>query len=532
MKAMSGLDRLLLNVESEQNPMDGAGIFLLDPSTAPDRHDYRRVKAELSARIPQIPAFTRRRIAAPFGAGHDQWVTDPDFSIDRHLKHVGAPAPHDLSSLCELTVSLLDEPLRHDRPLWQIYYVDGLKDGSAALILRIHHAAVDGVGGMEMLAQLFDHEPLAVDPTLSACSVDGERVPGQAEMLVRSIPDQVLTPVRVAYRGLLVAWPVVRGLTPRIARLLQRGTRHTSEGRATVESAKPPAAERNPGHTPRTLFNRQCTSPRRSLALLSIPIADVQRIKSRFDVTLNDVLLAMSSAAVADYLRGRDDLPPEPLRVVLPVNIRDEAAEEGVGNHFTFMMIAIPSDIADPVEHLLVVSDLVKKNMPQRITTSLSRRKATGEIVGSVNRMIDAVPGSTWHVLAHLLHTPVFAALPTVANYMVSDIPGPEQRLYLAGAEVTHIYGRSMAGVPIGLLIHCISYADSLDFGFTALAELVSDPQRMAEGVAHHFGLLLAAADGADKASAPTPEKSRSNRTSSRHAAQDQRIGESDGPYG
>lgn len=518
MKAMSGLDRLLLNVESEQQPMDGAGIFLLDPSTAPDRHDYSRVKAELSARIPRIPVFTRRRVAAPFGAGHEQWVTDPDFSIDRHLKHVGAPAPHDLSALCDLTVSLLDEPLRHDRPLWQMYYVDGLSDGSAALILRIHHAAVDGVGGMEMLAQLFDDEPLAVDPTLSACSVDGERVPGPAEMLIRSIPDQVLTPVRLAYRGLLVAWPLVRGMAPRIARLLQPGRSNIPEARVTEESAQPLAAERSSGHTPQTVFNRQCASPRRSLALLSIPMTDVQRVKSRFNVTLNDVLLAMTSAGVADYLRGRDELPPEPLRVVSPVNIRDEAAEEGAGNHFTFMMIAIPSDIADPVEHLLVISGVAKKNKPQRITTSRTRRKATGEIVGGVNRMIDAVPGGSWHMLAHLLHTPLFAALPTVANYMVSDIPGPEQRLYLAGAEVTHLYGRSMAGVPIGLLIHCISYADSLDFGFTALAELVPDPERIAEGVQRRFGLLLAAAEDGAEAPAPPPKKARSSRSSGRRA--------------
>ena len=93
---------------------------MLDPSTAPGGHDYQRVRAQLAARIPGIAVFTRRAIAAPLAAGHERWVTDPDFSIDRHLKHVGAPAPYDLSALCELTVSLLDEPLDRDRPLWQV----------------------------------------------------------------------------------------------------------------------------------------------------------------------------------------------------------------------------------------------------------------------------------------------------------------------------------------------------------------------------------------------------------------------------
>ena len=146
MESMSGLSRMFINLESERLALDGTLILVLDPSTAPGGHDYQRVRAQLAARIPGIAVFTRRAIAAPLAAGHERWVTDPDFSIDRHLKHVGAPAPYDLSALCELTVSLLDEPLDRDRPLWQMFYVDGLADGSAALLFRMHHACIDGVG--------------------------------------------------------------------------------------------------------------------------------------------------------------------------------------------------------------------------------------------------------------------------------------------------------------------------------------------------------------------------------------------------
>ncbi len=174
MKPMSGLSRMFINIEVRSVPDGLYRIFLLDPSTAPDGHDYHRVRAQLAARIPKIAVFTRRAIAAPFAAGHERWVTDPHFSINRHLKHLDAPAPYNLSALCEMTVSLFNEPLDRDRPLWQMYYVDGLADGSAALLLRMHHASIDGIGVIEMLAELFDLEPLAADPALSAGRVDGE----------------------------------------------------------------------------------------------------------------------------------------------------------------------------------------------------------------------------------------------------------------------------------------------------------------------------------------------------------------------
>ncbi len=497
MEPMSGLSRMFINIESERLPMDFVGLFLLDPSTAPDGHDYRRVRAQLAARIPRIAVFTRRAIAAPFAAGHERWVTDPDFSIDRHLQHLGAPAPHDLSALCELTVSLLNEPLDRDRPLWQMYYVDGLADGSAALLFRMHHASIDGVGVVELLDELFDLEPLAADQALSPGRVDGERVPSRAEMLVRSIPDQILTPVKLTYRGLPVVWALARRLVAPIVTPSRDPGHHDD---TTVGSTAHAAT----GRTPRSLLNRPTDTPKRSLAVASIPMVEINKAADRFGVTLNDVVLAVTSAAVADYLRDRDDLPAEPLRVVSPVNIRGDAAELGGGNYFTLMMVAVPSDITDPVQRLKVISAMTRRNKPVRTGATLTRRTATGALVGAVMRLVDAMPGSAWSGLAHLMNSPVSTAVPTIANYVVSNVPGPAHKLYVAGAEITHVYGRTFVGVGIGLLIHCVSYADGLDFGFTALAELVPDPERIADGVQHHLALLLVAAP-ADVDEEPVP---------------------------
>ncbi|MDM3973427.1 wax ester/triacylglycerol synthase family O-acyltransferase [Mycobacterium marseillense] len=496
---MNGLDRMFINVETARLPMDMFGILMLDPSTAPDGHDFARFRAEMAARLPKIPVFTRRAVSAPFGAGHEHWIVDPDFAIDRHLKHLGAPAPYDLSALCDLAVSLADEQLDRSRPLWQMYYVDGLADGSAAILLRLHHAAIDGVGGTEMLSELFDTAPLPMDPDLAAYKVKGERVPSQAEMLLRSVPDQMLAPVKLAQRSVPIAIPLLKGLVFRASSATRTVAKPDVDEPAPPEKKSPtgpsPAASRN-------LLNRLTSSPKRSLAVASLSMSEVKRAKDRFGVTLNDVVLSITSAAVADYLRDRDELPGEPLRIAGPVNVRDEAAESASGNHFAFMMVPIP-DIADPVERIRTVSALTARRKPARAssgsTATRTNRKPTGT-VSQVMKLIDALPSGAWLALGQLVNSPAVEAVPPIANFVVSNIPGPRDKLYIAGAEITHLYGRTMVGAGIGLFIHCLSYGDSLDFGFTALADLIPDPETIVQGVHRHLSELLnAPAQGSDQ---------------------------------
>jgi WS/DGAT/MGAT family acyltransferase len=506
MKQMNGLDRMFINVESPRLPMDVVGIFVLDPSTAPGRHDYQRVRAELSDRLPRIPVFTRRPIMAPFAAGHEHWVVDPNFSIDHHLKHLGVPAPYDLSALCDLAMTVFDEPLDRSRPLWEMYYVDGLADGSAALLMRMHHATIDGVGGVEMLGQLLDTKPLPAPPETTRPAVDGERVPSQVEMLLRSVPDQVLMPARLAYRGVLTALPFVRKLVAPSTTPSPRPARPDTQ--APAESISPPGTFATPAasSTSRILFNRYVNDPQRSLAVASLPMADVLAAKKRFGVTLNDVVLAVTSAAVADYLRDRGELPDEPLRVASPINVRDKSATSDAGNHFVFMIVAITSEVSDPVKRLMAISAMTKKRKPARVDnappnvgsaregTSAPSRKPAGSALGDVMRLIDNVPSGALLAIGQVVNSPAIRAMPPVANYVVSNIPGPRQKLYLAGAEITHLYGRSIVGAGIGLFIHCISFGDTLDFGITALGELVPEPEEIAEAIPRHLALLLDAA--------------------------------------
>lgn len=483
MRRMNGLDRMFLFVESERIPMDLIGMFILDPSTAPDgAHDFQRVRAELAARVTRVPLFTSRPIYAPFAAGHESWLTVGELDIDHHLKHVGVPAPRDFGALCELVSTLVNKPLDRDRPLWHAYYVDGFGDGSAALLLRLHHASIDGVGGMQIMAELFDTEPLPAGSIPAAKTILGERVPLPAELLVRSMPDQLLNGLRLVQHGFPLAVPVIRGL---MSRLLP----------SAEKRQPPPEYQPEDGATPRSLFNRPTKTGKRAVSATSVSMTDVRTITARFCVTVNDVVLSVTNAAVVDYLRARDELPDEPLRVTGPVNIREESATAADGNHFTFMLTAIP-DIADPVERLKTVAARTAKARPERTARAgdPTVRKPTGAVLENVMGVLDSLPGATWFALRDLVTSSLFNAVPPVVNYIVSNIPGPKGQLYLAGAEITHIHGRTMVGGGVGLFVFCVSHADTLDFGITTLAELVPDPAQIAEGISHHFAILLAEA--------------------------------------
>ncbi|MFE9322608.1 wax ester/triacylglycerol synthase family O-acyltransferase [Nocardia sp. NPDC052278] len=498
MKTASGWDRMFLSAESDRVPMDNVGILILNPSTAPDRHDFDRVRAELAARLPRLSAFTKMPVEVPLAIGPEQWATDPNFNIDRHLTRIVAPEGSDLTTLVELATTLYDKPMDRDRPLWRMCYVEGLADGHAALLLQIHHATIDGVGGMQLLGALFDAEPLPMPPTLESTPVVGESIPHPLVRLANAIPGRALSSVRIASAAAPLIRPLVATTTEALSRSPIKALSAVSSLFSSGHSDDQESADRHSdGPTPRALFNRHPATSKRALALISIPLADIMAAKDRFGVTFNDVILAITSAAVHDYLQERDELPAEPLRVAQPVNVRDESADSAVGNHFSFMAVPVRTDITDPVEHLRDIAVRTEVRRPRRsgsASKTLEHRAVDrNSMLAHALRVVDELPSGVWFALGQLARTPLLSSGPILANYGLSNIPGPRQRLYFAGAAVDHIYGRTPAGAGIGLFAYCISYADSLDFGITTLHDLVPDPQRIADAIPKHLAALLAA---------------------------------------
>ena len=215
---VTGLAHMFLGTESADYPMDGAAIIVLDPSTAPRGFGFESVRAQLAARIPTTILGRRLVRVPPFGPAYAAayWAQDHGFDIDRHLSRIAAPADGDLGALA---LRLSDGVLPRDRPLWKAWYADGLSDGRAALIMRLHHAAVDGMAGMDLFGRIFDREPLPPTAAAVTRSRSGTAlVTTTAVAAARTLPAAARAPFTVASRALSLA----RGLST--GRCGRRGT--------------------------------------------------------------------------------------------------------------------------------------------------------------------------------------------------------------------------------------------------------------------------------------------------------------------
>jgi diacylglycerol O-acyltransferase len=461
---VTSLERLFLELEQGQYPMDGAGIMLLDPSTAPDGFGFAAMREHFARKLADLPLLTRRLVRPPLGMGGGYWIEDPDFSLDHHLHHIAVPAPGDLDALVRLTLDISTGTLDRTRPLWDAWFVEGVEHGLAALIFRQHHASVDGMGGMQEFAALFDLDPSPQRLAAAAPAKPSSRVPSGAELALRSLPELATQPARLVKNVVDLA---------RASRPARKAAAGTDRGRFL-------------GPLPRTLFNRPAASPDKALGLASVPLDDVKTVKNAFGVTVNDVVLAVVTGALREYLLAHDDLPATPLVAAIPINVRTGGDEAAAGNHFTFMFNHLPTHLDDPVEQLLAAHDEAVAN--KRVAEARMRA------VNPVAAIAELAPPNGWAVIGGLLSNPrVGRSMPPLMNLCVSNMAGPPFPLYVAGAKMLHMFGRTMLLSGVALFIHCISYADSVDFGVTTLRDVIPDPESIANGIEEHLGLLVKA---------------------------------------
>ena len=468
MQRMTSLERLFLGLEQPDYPLDGAGILLLDPSTAGPDFGFAAVKRELESRLPGLPALTRRPVEAPFDVVPGSWVVDPAFDLGQHVHRVAVPSPGGLKELFELADSLFTGTLDRSHPMWQLWFVEGVENDQVALLLRIHHATMDGMGGVEMFGSLFSWAPDTAPPRPGR-ALEPERVPTSLEVVVRGLPELVIGPLRA-----------VGDIVSMVAASRRGREAGAGDDRGSLF-----------GSAPRTLFNRNVESADRSLAVASIPLADVKAVKDAFGVTVHDVVQTLVAIAVRDYLLGRGELPPEALSALCPMNMRtgDETDTAG-GNYFALLWSRLPTHLADPVAQLRAIHDEMVVN--KRVA------RARGSVVNPTSAVTDIPPPLVWPVFGALMtKTPLGQLVPPITNLVVSNIAGPPFPLYFAGARLTHIYGRTMVMAGVGLFVHCISYDGMVEFGVTALRELVPDPQVIADGLQIGLDRLLEAAAAA-----------------------------------
>ena len=489
MKQLTSLDAQFLNVESSTTTGHVGALLPLDPSTAPGGElTLESVRDLMEQRLHLCPTFRQRLIEVPLGLGLPYWVDDPDFDLEYHLRDVALPAPGDEQQLGEQVARIHSRPLDRSRPLWEMYLVHGVGGDGAALYYKIHHAAIDGVSGGEILATLLDS---TVEPREVGLPDDDwapQQLPSLAEVIARtSVANAQLTarslvrlPRSLSYLADLPGaanFPGARQVSAVADAALAMTSRRIRPRQHTARALEVP-------HTP---FNGPITAHRR-FAYGSVPLEQVKKIKNAFELTVNDVVMALTTTALRRWLLDHEALPTIPLVAAVPVSVRADGAGGIAGNQVSVMIASLPTHIADPVDRLEAVhaSMLEAKDsfdaLPATLLQDLSAVLPT------------ALSGLSSKALFQLATVP---GLPF--NLFVSNIPGPQLPLYVAGARVQGIHPVSaVSRVTGGLNLTLFSYDGALNFGLIACREMVPDLWKMIGYLADAADELITAAGAAD----------------------------------
>jgi diacylglycerol O-acyltransferase len=501
---LTSLDAQFLAIETPRTYGHVSGLAVYDPSTAPGGAvELKDVCDLVSERLHLLPPFRRRLVEVPFGLDHPYWVEDPDFDLDFHVRETALPPPGDPRRLADLVARIVARPLDRSHPLWELYLIHGLQGGRVALLTKVHHAAVDGLSGAEILTILLDPSPEGreVPP---APPRRRERVPSQVEMLalgIAALPRQPLRAVRALPSTLanLEDLPGVRAL-PGISLLGRAAT----EARRLLPGVECHEVDALATRAPQTRFNRRVSAHRR-FSFGSISLDRVKAIKNELGITVNDVVMGVCATALRDWLLARDELPDEPLVAMVPLSTRTPEQYGTFGNRVTVMFVPIPTDVADPRNRLM--------QMHQTMKVAKTRHRAIpADILQDATR---SLPPAVFAAATRAMVSTGAIGTIRPLNVVISNVPGPREPLFAAGAKLEAHYPVSVIVDGAGLNITCLSYRDHIDFGIVADREQVEDAWPLMHAVAAGVAELDEAICGARRSGPRRHPRTRAPRTDS-----------------
>jgi diacylglycerol O-acyltransferase / wax synthase len=453
MRQLTSLDAQFLALETPRQAGHVGGVAILDPSTAPGGTlDCAGMKRLLEERLPLLPPFRWKLAEVPLGLDYPYWVDDQDFDLDFHVRELALPAPGSDEQLAEQVARIFARPLDRARPLWELYVIHGLPHGHVAALTKIHHALIDGMSGAEIMGLLLDLEPTGRElPPAPEHVPEGK--PGELEMLGRGLLGLPRYPLR-ALRSLPRAVPNIDD-TP-FGTLPGAGTLARLTGRA-------PSSLR----APKTSFNGR-VSPHRRFAFGQLALDDVKIAKNAHGCTVNDVVVSMCAGVVRRWLVEHSELPAEPLVAQIPVSVRTNEQAGTYGNRIMLMAAPLFTNVDDPVERLML-THAAMGDMKQR------HKALPAELLQDANHFIPPAVFSRAARATFRLATSS-PGRPTW-NLVISNVPGPQFPLYMAGAELQANYPVSVITDGMGLNITVMSYRGRMDFGIVADRDQMSDVQ-------------------------------------------------------
>ncbi len=474
MQQLTGLDASFLAMETTTTTGHVGGLSVLDPTGAPKPLTLARLTDVIAERLPLVPVLRRKLLNVPLGLDQPYWVDDPDFDIEYHVREIALPRPGSDAQLTEQVSRLHARPLDRSKPLWEIYLITGLAKRRAAVYTKIHHAAIDGASGAELLTVLLDLNP------------SGRELPPPVPF--RPAPPPPL-PAIAAKAFARLAWRPVQTvqMTNEVLRWLPTLAPVMSTvvgGMLGLNRGDGEVIPTTPGRPPATPFNKAIT-PHRRFAFRSVDLATVKTVKNAFGVSVNDVVMAMCAGALRRWLTEHAALPSQPLIAMIPVSVRDPASKGALGNKVSAMLAMLPTHVAEPDLRLELV----------HAATKIAKAQQAAIPQGLVDQISDfAPPALTARAARVVAATGLLHRLPPF-NLTISNVPGPNVPVYLCGARLLAHYPVSVVADGQGLNITLVGYLGQLHFGLVSCRELVPDLDVLAGYLTDELALLLTAAE-------------------------------------
>ena len=479
MHQLSGQDASFVYMETPTTPMHIGSVGIYDPSTAPNGFvRFKDILSFIESRLGGARSFRERLVRVPFDIDHPYWIQDPDFDLEYHVRHIALPAPGDWRQLCIQVARLHSRPMDLSKPLWEFIIVEGLDNieglpkGCFALVSKVHHAAIDGMSGVEMSAAVHDLSP---DKSNRYDEVEWkpDAKPGIADLLISGYFNALRQPQKYL--------ETIARSVPGVARLANE----LRKGDLSIAGARVP---------PKTRFNAAVTS-HRVWDGVSLPLASVRAIKDSVPgATVNDAILTITGGGLRRYLLDKGELPEASMTTMAPISVRQEGEKAALGNLVSAMVVSLGTHIADPLERLAHIhADAVNS---KGLTNAVGARTLTD--------YSQLVPGGLAALGARLYtrlgaanaHAPVF-------NVVATNVPGSRVPMYFCGAKMVKMFGMAPIFDSMGLINTIYSYVDEIAISFTSDRTIMPDPAAYADALRTSFDEVSAAAS---KATASTPK--------------------------
>jgi len=446
--------------------MHVASVLLFDGDPPP----YDELLANIDRRLHLVPRYRQRLAFVPFGQGRPRWVDDPHLNLRYHVRATALPSPGSEGQLRALAGRVFAQPLDRDKPLWELWLVEGVEDGRFAVLSKTHHALVDGVSGVDIGTVLFDTAPVPEAPPDPGRGWLPRPLPSRAQLLGEALLERATVPAEIV----------------RTVRAVLRGPRQIAAGLrdAAVGVGAMAWAGLNPA--PPSPYNR-AIGPHRRFTWTRAQLADLKAIKNELGGSVNDVVLTTVAGGLGRHLRRRGhDTDGLELKAMVPVSVRSDLERGELGNRVAAMMAPLPVWCQEPLARLDIVRD------------SMRHLKEGGQAVGAqvLTQLTGFASPTVMGQAARLFSRQRYF------NLVVTNVPGPQLPLYLMGRKMLEPFPMVPLAENQALGVAIMSYNGRINFGLVGDYDAMADMDELAEDLRESLSELAEAA-GVELTAAP-----------------------------